>query len=45
MLCFTQPDHIHAYHELRTRYALERVERLVPAIAPHADVLMMSADD
>jgi uroporphyrinogen decarboxylase len=45
MLCFTQPEHIHAYHELRTRYALQRVERLVPALAPHVDVLMMSADD
>jgi uroporphyrinogen decarboxylase len=45
MLCFTQPEHIQAYQELQTRYALQRVERMLPAIAPHVDVLMVSADD
>jgi uroporphyrinogen decarboxylase len=45
MLCFTQPEHILALQELQTRYALQRVERLLPAIAPYVDVLMLSADD
>ena len=45
MLCLTQPEHIHAFHEIQTRCALEQVERLLPAIAPHVDVLMLSADD
>ena len=45
MLCLTEPDHIHAYHEILTRYAVQRVERLLPAIAPHVDVLMLCADD
>jgi len=45
MLCLTEPEHIHAYHEIQTRYAVQRVERLLPAIAPHVDVLMLCADD
>ena len=45
MLCLLQPDHILAYHDLITRYAVQRVERLLPAIAPHVDVLMLCADD
>ena len=45
MLCLTQPEHIHAYHEIVIRAAIQRVERLLPAIAPHVDVLMLSADD
>jgi len=45
MLCLTQPEHIHAYHEIVTRYAVQRVERLLPAIAGSVDVLMLCADD
>jgi uroporphyrinogen decarboxylase len=45
MLCFTQPDHIHAFHDVATRYAVQRVERLLPAIAPHVDALMLCSDD
>jgi uroporphyrinogen decarboxylase len=45
MLCMTQPEHIHAYHDIVTRYAVERVERLLPAIAESVDVLMLCADD
>ena len=45
MLCLTQPEHIPAYHEIVIRHAIQRVERLLPAIAPHVDVLMLCADD
>jgi uroporphyrinogen decarboxylase len=45
MLCLTQPEHIHAYHEILTRHALARIDRMLPAIAPHVDVLMLCADD
>jgi len=45
MLCLTQPEHVHAYQDLLTRYALERMNRMLPAIAPSIDVLMLSADD
>lgn len=45
MLCLTQPEHIQAFHEILTHYALEQVDRLLPAVAPHVDVLMLSADD
>jgi uroporphyrinogen decarboxylase len=45
MLCMTQPEHIHAYHDIVTRHAVERVERLLPAIAESVDVLMLCADD
>jgi uroporphyrinogen decarboxylase len=45
MLCLTQPEHIHAYHDLILRYNLENLNRLLPAIAPHVDVLMVSAND
>ena len=45
MLCLTRPDHIHALHELRVRYALAAIDRLLPVIAPHVDILMLAADD
>ena len=45
MLCLTRPEHIHAFNDLQTRYAVQRLERLLPAIAPHVDVLMLCADD
>jgi hypothetical protein len=45
MLCLTQPEHIHQYHDLITRYMIQNVERLLPAIAKNVDILMVSAND
>ncbi len=45
MLCLTQPEHIRALHELFVRYSLIAIERVLPAIAPHVDILMLAADD
>ncbi len=45
MLCMTDPDYVHAYHEIVTDAAVRQVETLLPQIAPSVDVLMLNADD
>ncbi len=45
LLCVMEPDYIRDYHEIMTESAIENVERMLPAIAPHVDIIMMAADD
>jgi uroporphyrinogen decarboxylase len=45
MLCLTQPEHVRALHEIRVRCALAAIDRILPAIAPHVDILMLVSDD
>ena len=45
MLCMTESDHVHTIHEIVTQHAIEQAQRLLPALAPYVDVLMLSADD
>jgi uroporphyrinogen decarboxylase len=45
ILCLTEPDYVHALHDLLTRHAIAQIERMLPAIAPYVDILMFSADD
>jgi len=45
MLCVTDPDYVHAYHEIMTVHAVEIANRILPDIAPNVDVIMMAADD
>jgi len=45
MLCMTEPDYVHAFHEIVTDAAVRQIEVLLPAIAPSVEVLMLNADD
>jgi uroporphyrinogen decarboxylase len=45
MLCLTQPEHVHQLQDLVTRYSIQNLESLLPAIAKNVDVLMVSAND
>lgn len=45
MVCISEPDFVHAYHDAVTDVAVRRVEALLPAIASSVDVLMLNADD
>lgn len=45
MLCLLDPDYVHALHEIVVERFIARAKVLLPAIAPHVDVLMLSADD
>jgi len=45
MICLTEPDYVHRYHEIVTDAAVRRVEALLPAIRDSVDILMLSADD
>ncbi len=45
MLCMLEPEYVEELHELTTEYAVKQAERLLPAIAPYIDVLMMASDD
>jgi uroporphyrinogen decarboxylase len=45
MLCVAEPEYVHALHGIFIGHAVAQAERLLPAIAPYVDVLMLSADD
>ncbi|TVQ23053.1 MAG: hypothetical protein EA382_10880 [Spirochaetaceae bacterium] len=45
VLCLTDPDYVHAYHDIVTAAAVRRIELILPRIAPYVDILMLSADD
>lgn len=45
MLCLLDPGYVKELHSVLADHAVAQVERLLPAIAPHVDVLMLSADD
>ena len=45
MICLTEPDYVHACHEIATDAAVRQVELLLPQIAGSVDVLMLNADD
>jgi uroporphyrinogen decarboxylase len=45
VLCITEPDYVASLHELITDYAVDRIQRLLPAIKDYVDIVMMSADD
>lgn len=45
MLCMTDPDYVHSYHEIVTDAAVRRIETLLPHICESVDLLMLSADD
>jgi len=42
---FAYPELAEELHELTTEYAIKQVERLLPAIAPFIDIMMMASDD
>ena len=45
MLCLTDPDYVHAYHDIVSAAAIRRIDLVLPRIAPYVDILMLSADD
>ena len=45
MLCLSEPDYVHRLHEILARHCIEKLERLLPAIWPSIDILMLSSDD
>jgi uroporphyrinogen decarboxylase len=45
MICLTEPDYVHAYHEIVTDAAVRQIETLLPRIADSIDLLMLAADD
>lgn len=45
MLCLMDPGYVRSLHEILIEHAIEQARRLLPAIAPYVDVLMLSADD
>lgn len=45
MICLTEPDYVHAYHEIVTDTAVRQIEALLPRIANSIDLLMLNADD
>jgi uroporphyrinogen decarboxylase len=45
MLCLTEPGYVAELHDIVTRYAVERIEALLPEVAPYIDLYMCSADD
>jgi uroporphyrinogen decarboxylase len=45
ILCLTEPDYVAELHEITTEHTLRNIRRLLPEIAPYADVIMATADD
>ncbi len=45
MICLTEPDYVHAYHEIVTDAAVSQIETVLPFLADSVDLLMLSADD
>ena len=45
MLCLLDPGYVRELHRILIDHAIAQAERLLPAIAPYVDVLMLSADD
>lgn len=45
ILCVSEPDYVRELHDILIRHAIAQAERLLPALAPYVDVLMLSADD
>jgi len=45
MLCLLDPGYVRELHAVLAEHAVVQVERLLPAIAPYVDVIMLSADD
>jgi uroporphyrinogen decarboxylase len=45
MLCLSDPDYVKTIHEIVVRHTIAQAERVIPALAPYVDVLMLSADD
>ncbi len=45
MLCLTDPGYVRELHSVLIDHAIAQAERLLPAIAPYVDILMLTADD
>jgi uroporphyrinogen decarboxylase len=45
ILCMTEPEYVTRLHTILTDHYVAQAERLLPAIAPHVDILMACADD
>ncbi|MDA3963666.1 MAG: hypothetical protein PF961_23000 [Planctomycetota bacterium] len=45
MRCALDPDSVKDIHAVITELTLERMQRVIPRVAPYIDVLMASADD
>jgi uroporphyrinogen decarboxylase len=45
ILCITEPDYVRDLHTILTDHAVAQINLLLPAIAPHVDILMFCADD
>ncbi len=45
MMCLLEPDYIEESHRIINNASLARYEKLVPAIAPYVDIILIAADD
>ena len=45
VICLLEPDYAAEYHEIMTEYSLEKLNLLLPEIAPFIDVLLLGGDD
>ena len=45
MLCLTEPEYVHALHTILTDAAVRKAEALIPAVAPHVDIVLLNSDD
>ncbi|MBN2449361.1 MAG: hypothetical protein JXR77_03165 [Lentisphaeria bacterium] len=45
MLCLLDPGYVRELHAVLAEHAVARIERVLPAIAPYVDILMLAADD
>jgi len=45
MLCLLDPGYVRELHAIVTDHAVRQLERVLPAIAPYVDVIMLAADD
>ncbi len=45
LLCVLEPDLVRDLHEIYTEYTEQNIRRLLGAVGPYVDVVMMAADD
>lgn len=45
MLCLLDPGYVRELHAIVTDHAVRQLERVLPAIAPYVDIIMLAADD
>ena len=45
ILCLLDPGYVRELHAIVTDHAVRQIERILPAVAPYIDILMLAADD